>query len=97
MTDLRSLSPIAYTPAILPFHKLVFNVPGMPFVEPSFASVEPTSSGYNKNDKNDFFPDNGNETDSVVHGILYKLSEQDFLKVCQSEGVPFSYRLHRCE
>eukprot|EP01041_Mallomonas_annulata_P003331 gene3331-6592_t len=28
-------------PSVLHHHKLVFNVPGLPFIEPSFASIEP--------------------------------------------------------
>ena len=34
---------------------------------------------------------------SVVHGVLYRLTEEDFVKVCQTEGVPFAYRLKRCQ
>lgn len=77
MTDLRNLSPLASTAAVLPSHELRFNVPGTPLIEPSWASVEP-------------------RTDSVVHGVLYSLSEEDFAAMCASEGVPFAYTLHRC-
>ena len=77
MINLRNIHPIAATAAILKDHRLAFNVPGTPFIEPSWASVE-------------------EETGSTVHGVLYKLTENDFAKVCQSEGVPFAYRLHRC-
>jgi len=78
MVNLRNLKPIASTAAVLYDHRLAFNVPGTPFVEPSWASVEV-------------------ETGSSVHGVLYKLSEEDFTRVCQTEGVPFAYRLHRCD
>lgn len=78
MTALRNLNPIAQTPAVLPNHRLCFNVPGIPLVEPSWASVEPD-------------PENN------VHGVLYKLTSDDFANVCRSEGVPFSYQLHRCK
>ncbi len=37
------------------------------------------------------------DSGSLVHGVLYTLSEEDFVRVCQTEGVPFAYRLHRCE
>ena len=77
MINLRNLKPIASTAAVLYDHRLAFNVPGTPFVEPSWASVEIDSG-------------------SVVHGVCYKLSEEDFATVCQTEGVPFAYRLHRC-
>ena len=82
MTALRQINPIASTAAILPHHRLAFNVPGTPFVEPSWASVEPVLLPV--------IPV------PVVHGVLYKLTENDFETVCQTEGVPFGYRLHRC-
>jgi hypothetical protein len=78
MTALRNLNPIAQTPAVLPNHRLCFNVPGIPLVEPSWASVEP-------------------DQENNVHGVLYKLTSDDFARVCRSEGVPFSYQLHRCK
>ncbi len=78
MINLRNINPIASTAAILRDHRLAFNVPGTPFVEPSAASVEM-------------------EKGSIVHGVLFKLTVDDFAKVCQTEGVPLAYRLHRCE
>lgn len=81
MTSLRKLKPVTSTAAILPNYKLVFTVPGTPLVEPSWAAVEPTENDVD---------------DDVVHGVLYRLDEDDFLKVCRSEGVPFAYRLQRC-
>jgi len=79
MINLRGIQPISSTAAILPKHKLRFNIPGIPLIEPSSASVEPT------------YDDEG-----VVHGVLYKLSEEDFGTILSTEGVPFAYSLHRC-
>lgn len=78
MTALRNLNPIASTPAILSDHRLAFNIPGIPLLEPSSASVEPSSG-------------------KCVHGVLYKLTDEDFVSVCRTEGIPFSYTLHRCD
>ena len=80
MINLRNLSPLASTAAVLPGHKLRFNLPGAPLIEPSSASVEPSSG----------------DGDDVVHGVLFKLNEEDFATVCRTEGVPFAYVLHRC-
>jgi len=91
MTAMRNLNPIASKAAILPDHRLAFNVPGTALVEPSWASVEPTTIGSNESDTTA-----ATTTSSTVHGVLYKLSEEDFEAVCRSEGVPFAYRLHRC-
>ena len=91
MTNLRNLSPLASTAAILPAHTLRFNIPGVPLVEPSSASVEPI-------DGMDDIMDIGAiiERGELVHGVLYKLTEEDFSSVCSTEGVPFAYSLHRC-
>ncbi|KAL7525608.1 hypothetical protein ACHAXR_003587 [Thalassiosira sp. AJA248-18] len=85
MINLRNITPLASTAAILPGHALRFNIPGMPGVEPSSAAVEPTTSTTTMD----------NDT-SVVHGVLYKLTEEDFGTICQTEGVPLAYALHRC-
>ena len=42
MTDMRRITPLAITAAILPNHRLRFNLPGLPGFEPSAASVEPS-------------------------------------------------------
>jgi len=88
MEKLRNLSPLASTAAVLPGHTLRFNIPGFPLVEPSSASVEPI----------DEIMDVGKfiEKGELVHGVLYKLTEEDFASVCSTEGVPFAYSLHRC-
>ena len=41
MIELRQLQPISSTAAVLPGYRLRFNVPGLPGIEPSWASVEP--------------------------------------------------------
>jgi hypothetical protein len=81
MTNLRSLNPVLSSAAVLPGHELKFNIPGTSWIEPSWASVEPIGD---------------DESSQNVHGVLYKLAEEDFLSLCQSEGVPFAYTIHRC-
>mmetsp|Transcript_9903 Transcript_9903/g.19527 ORF Transcript_9903/g.19527 Transcript_9903/m.19527 type:complete len:267 (+) Transcript_9903:291-1091(+) len=88
MINLRNLSPIASTAAVLPGHRLAFNIPGVPGVEPSSAAVEPLL------DSNEYNPQLLQH--DAVHGVLYKLSEEDFVTICRTEGVPFAYVLHRC-
>lgn len=79
MTNLRNIHPLSSNAAILPGHSLRFNIPGVPYIEPSSASVEPADDAW-----------------EVVHGVLYVLDENDFARICQTEGVPFIYALHRC-
>lgn len=91
MMNLRNLSPLASTAAILPAHTLRFNIPGVPLVEPSSASVEPIIDMDKAVDVDTMI-----ERGQLVHGVLYKLTEEDFASVCSTEGVPFAYSLHRC-
>ena len=99
MTALRNLNPLASTAAVLPDHGLRFNVPGMRFIEPSWASVEPFSDAEGRStleSSNDIGQEGTKTQLPVVHGVLYSLTEEDFASVCQTEGVPFAYTLHRC-
>ncbi|KAL7465615.1 hypothetical protein ACHAXS_005926 [Conticribra weissflogii] len=88
MINLRNISPIASTAAVLPGHRLAFNIPGVPGVEPSSAAVEPILKSYENNPTL--------LQQDAIHGVLYKLSEEDFVTICRTEGVPFAYVLHRC-
>lgn len=40
----RGLQPLDAQPAVLPGHRLVFDLPGVPMVEPAFASVVPDAT-----------------------------------------------------
>ncbi|KAL3823140.1 hypothetical protein ACHAXA_010396 [Cyclostephanos tholiformis] len=86
MNNLRNIVPIS-SPR--------FNVPGLPLVEPSYASVEPTG-GCRDDEGDDDDAASSRHTSTNVHGVLYELSETDFGIVCRTEGVPFVYALHRC-
>lgn len=94
MTALRGLRPLASSAAVLPDHSLRFNVPGDGLLEPSWASVEPTATG--ADDGDDRVTANALMRCGAVHGVLYRLTEEDFSRVLGGEGVPFAYRVHRC-
>ena len=105
MMNLRNIEPLASSAAVLPGHVLRFNIPGLPGIEPSSASVEPVakkSGSILTNDDDDddddamLLLDAIENEEHVVHGVLYKLSEDDFATICRTEGVPFAYSLHRC-
>ena len=92
MTDLRGVRPLNSSAAVLPGHVLRFNVPGLPLVEPSSASVEPVAGAGGGAGG----APSAADADAAVHGVLYELSESDFGTICRTEGVPFVYALHRC-
>lgn len=82
MKSLRQIDCLDSCAAILPGYKLRFNIPGIPAVEPSWASVEQVISSNNDHSQHDF----------LVHGVLYTLTLQDFARVSMSEGVPLAYQ-----
>ena len=93
MTSLRNVTPLAATAAILPNYELCFDIPGHPFIEPSAASVQrnprttTTTTTTTTSSRNDM---------KCVHGVLYTLTEDDFVTVGRSEGVPLTYIWERC-
>jgi hypothetical protein len=94
MTSLRNLSPISATAAILPNYTLRFNIRGNPFIEPSAASVMKQPQPQQHTTASTTFNDPC--TNNSVHGVLYTLTEDDFARLGQSEGVPFAYVWERC-
>jgi hypothetical protein len=97
MKALRQISVQECVAAVLPNYELVFygsassssssnwemkKKKGL-LVETSAAFVEPCS-------------DENNRRSAVVHGVLYTLSEEDFVKVGRTEGVPWVYRWQSC-
>lgn len=90
MVDLRQVHPIASTAAILPGYRLRFNVPGLPGIEPSWASVEPALPFPSSSTTNEI------DNDCLVHGVMHTLTAADFATICRTEGVPFSYALQKC-
>ena len=97
MTSLRNLEPLNASAAVLLDHRLTFDVPGNPLLEPSAASVRPCTTTRNS-ETTDYQKTTTNSYDNntVVHGVVYELSLTDFAKVSLSEGVPFAYQWHKC-
>jgi hypothetical protein len=60
------------------------------------------SSNNNNNQKKQLFETSAafvepsSSSSNVVHGVLYTLSEEDFVKVGRTEGVPLAYRWQQC-
>lgn len=101
MKTLRQIEVREVTAAILPDYELKFA--SAAFVRPVL--VENRTKNDNDNDvkgkgkdddamnyRHDELPCSG----KVVHGLLYTLTEDEFAKVGQTEGVPFGYRWQSC-
>jgi hypothetical protein len=99
MKALRGIDVVQATAAILPDYELRFY--GMAggrnqkqLLESSAAFVQPSSSSSKSSPSSS---SSSSSLRSVVHGVLYTLTADDFAKVGQTEGVPWSYRWQRCE
>ena len=86
MKALRQIDvrPDCVTAAILPNYQLKFYNDAA-FVRPTTTTTTTTTT--NENEK-----ENKSNDSSVVHGVLYTLTDDEFAKVGQTEGVPFGYR-----
>lgn len=92
MKALRQISVQDCAAAILPGYELKFYGSGknsgkQQLIESSAAFVEPCSIQS---------ANNNNHGTPVVHGVVYTLSEEDFVKVGRTEGVPLAYRWQQC-
>ena len=94
MKALRQIEVREVTAAVLPDYELKFT--SSAFVRPVPVANDLTKNNNDNIDGN--VDDNNNDDDTlprsgqVVHGLLYTLSEDEFAKVGQTEGVPFAYR-----
>jgi hypothetical protein len=85
MMSLRNLEPLSATAAILPNYELAFiDLGGGGSSSSNSRWIEPSAASVVRRDQ------------KLVHGVLYTLTEDDFAKLGQSEGVPFVYRWERC-
>ena len=91
MKALRQIEVREVTAAILPDYELRFT--SAAFVRP-VAGSDFAASDKCDEDSNDL-GDGGKKlprSGQVVHGLLYTLTDEEFAKVGQTEGVPFGYR-----
>jgi hypothetical protein len=66
----RGIRPKFIAPAKITGWQLAMEHPGVPFVEPVFATIK-------------------EQKDAEVHGVLYKITEPDFKRLCHSEGAAY--------
>ena len=78
MTGVRGIRPSAAYPAVLPDYKLVFTVPGLPYVEPGFASVTRVGPGDDRDAA-------GSKYEREVHGVAYTVTEDEWAYIMRTE------------
>ncbi|KAL3459738.1 hypothetical protein BJX64DRAFT_290906 [Aspergillus heterothallicus] len=80
----RGIVPLSAQPVVVPSHTLCFDIFGIPYAEPSFASIAPIPS-----DPVTTNPREG--TVPPVHGVAYLLSQDDYRRLVLSEGAGVGY------
>lgn len=86
----RQISPLQTKPVVVPSHILTFDIFGIPYAEPAFASISAYSEdelGLTKSKEYVQSP----ERVPAVHGIAYQLTTQDYRSLVLSEGAGVGY------
>ncbi|KAK9768765.1 hypothetical protein K7432_000367 [Basidiobolus ranarum] len=88
LTGRRQVKPIRSVPVRVPGYYLAFDLPGMPYIEPGFASIRSFPSDPEDSSETRFFPVTRNKRESapVVHGVAHLITAEDFRQVQLTEG-----------
>ena len=99
----RGITPLAKARVRLPEWRLAFNVPGLPYAEPTFAGIVHCASGstggstapatstqYPINEKSSL--SDGRNSDPPVTGVAYLITRSQFTQVFASEGGGIVYK-----
>ncbi|KAF2219178.1 hypothetical protein BDZ85DRAFT_285643 [Elsinoe ampelina] len=91
----RNLHPLATAAVTCPSHHLTFDVFGMPFSEPSMASISLLPDHGTKRIRLSTGPSDESIEVPCVAGAAYLLSPQEFRSLIISEGSGIAYRLEK--
>eukprot|EP00761_Pharyngomonas_kirbyi_P005110 gb/GECH01005115.1/.p1 GENE.gb/GECH01005115.1/~~gb/GECH01005115.1/.p1 ORF type:complete len:260 (+),score=65.90 gb/GECH01005115.1/:1-780(+) len=88
----RKIQPLVEKPGKAKGWCLCFDLPALPFVEPGMGSITCVNEEDKENqDKYDIFRDESGC--AVVHGMVYKVTQEDFKELKLSEGDSKYYNL----
>ena len=99
----RMIKPAESSPAVLPGYRLCFNMPGMPYREPGFGSVEPipaASAGAGQNGSHGGggssaangvgaarAPASSPWEEQEVHGVAHRVTPTEWAYILETEGA----------
>ncbi|KAK2080220.1 hypothetical protein QBZ16_000073 [Prototheca wickerhamii] len=83
----RRVFPAEAVPAKLPGYRLVFDLPGLPYREPAFASVQPQDDADSANGHASLQKGSSNAHPEAVHGVAYCLTPSVWGYICVTEGA----------
>ena len=101
MMGVRGINPSASYPSVLPKYKLVFNVPGLPYVDPGFASVKAVNDDEEEEEEEEeeevvsvsvsssSSSSTGDEDlsryEREVHGVAYVVTDEEWKYILRTE------------
>ena len=77
----RQIRPLQAHAVVVPSYMLTFDIFGIPYAEPSFASISPYLHSEEKKER----------TVPAVHGMAYLLTQADYHRLILSEGSGVGY------
>jgi hypothetical protein len=92
----RRINPLKVQPVLVPSQYLTFDIFGIPYAEPAFASISTSSQRYTSamgsSSANEGSTTATKELSTVpVHGVAYLLTEEDYIRLVLSEGSGSGY------
>lgn len=85
----RGIVPFAIKSVVVPTHILTFDIFGIPYREPSFASVAQLAT--DEDDESKTTSHLAEARPPAVHGVAYLLSREDYCRLVVSEGAGVGY------
>ncbi|KAJ5603915.1 hypothetical protein N7537_006871 [Penicillium hordei] len=89
----RGITPLSIKVGVVPTHFLTFDIFGIPYTEPSFASIALLPSKSETDEVAKVYTLSTTDTSPIppVHGVLYQLRREDYLRLVLSEGSGVGY------
>ncbi|KAL2842717.1 gliotoxin biosynthesis protein GliK [Aspergillus pseudoustus] len=80
----RGIVPLDAQPVVVPSHRLCFDIFGIPYAEPAFASIVPIMLDATIDSPS-------GQAIPPVHGVAYLLTQDDYRRLVLSEGAGVGY------
>lgn len=81
----RGITPLEAQPVVVPSHVLCFDIFGIPYAEPAFASITAASPDLAAGGR-------GGQAIPPVHGVAYLLTPDDYRRLILTEGAGVGYK-----
>ncbi|KAI9216237.1 hypothetical protein BC828DRAFT_393935 [Blastocladiella britannica] len=93
LTGRRDVHPQLAVPVVVPGYALTFHCPGFPYLEPSFASIDPrppaASNGTKPTAMRPSSPIRGDPLAPDLHGVAVLITRQEYAQIQRTEGLGY--------